>query len=84
MPREWNDRWHGIPWQRPVARMREYVATVRALWTAGSDQPVTVTGDHFRVEGYTRLGGQWTPSATSPARRAIAGPVAPRWRGGVA
>lgn len=82
MPREWNERWHGIPWQRPVARMREYVATVRALWTAGSDQPVTVTGDHFRVEGYTRLGGPLAAAvpihlgATGPAMARLAGEVA--------
>lgn len=82
MPREWNERWHGITWQRPVGRMREYVAAVRALWGAAPDQPVTVTGDHFRIEGYTRLGGPLGAAvpihlgATGPAMAGLAGEVA--------
>jgi probable F420-dependent oxidoreductase len=38
----------GMPWSRPAARMREYVAALRAIWTAWD------TGErlHFRGEFY--------------------------------
>lgn len=82
MPRDWNERWHGIRWDRPVARMREYVHTVRTLWGAGIDYPVTVSGEYFQVEGYARLTGPLTVpipihlGATGAAMARLAGEVA--------
>jgi len=40
-------RWHGVPYgDRPLARMREYVALVRELLTG---EPVTFAGDFYEV-----------------------------------
>ncbi len=40
-------RWHGVPYgDRPLARMREYVALVRELLTG---EPVTFAGDFYQV-----------------------------------
>jgi alkanesulfonate monooxygenase SsuD/methylene tetrahydromethanopterin reductase-like flavin-dependent oxidoreductase (luciferase family) len=54
---EWNERWHAIRWERPVERMRDYVTTVRALWDAEADRPVSTQGPFFAIEQYIRLGG---------------------------
>lgn len=37
----WNDRYHGIPLEPPLARLREYVAFLR----------LALSGEHFRFEG---------------------------------
>ena len=37
--KDWNEAWFGIPYERPLVRMREYVEALRLLWTAGPDGP---------------------------------------------
>ena len=35
-PPSWNENWHGLKYERPVQRMREYVECIRAMWTVSS------------------------------------------------
>ena len=46
------ENWHGVPYQRPVARTREYVEIIRR---ALAGEPVNHQGDFFRL-GRFRLG----------------------------
>lgn len=46
------ERWNGLPYDAPLARMREYTGVVRAL-LAG--EKVTHSGEHYRVDGYRVL-----------------------------
>lgn len=55
--RAWNEDWHGIAWERPVRRMREYVEALRVLWEAAPTAPVSYRGDLFHIEHYVRLRG---------------------------
>ena len=36
-PPAWNENWHGLPYRRPVRRMREYVESIRLMWTASPE-----------------------------------------------
>lgn len=73
-------RWHGVDYgERPLARVREYVALLRACW---SGEKVDWDGDFYRVRGF-RLGlrlGEKRPKvvvgALNPAMLALAGEVA--------
>jgi probable F420-dependent oxidoreductase len=53
-PREWNENWHGIPYDRPAERMREYVEVIRSMWTAHSGRSVSYDGARFNVVDYRR------------------------------
>lgn len=53
-PKEWNENWHGISYERPVERMREYVEVIRRMWTAHSGRAVSYEGARFTVVGYQR------------------------------
>jgi alkanesulfonate monooxygenase SsuD/methylene tetrahydromethanopterin reductase-like flavin-dependent oxidoreductase (luciferase family) len=55
--KEWNEKWHGVAYERPLQRMREYVEALRLLWTAGPQQPVTYDGECFTVDDYLRFNG---------------------------
>lgn len=63
MPKEWNEEWHGIPYGKPVRRMREYVTALRAMRSAALDNPVTFQGEVFTVKDYVRFNG---PLAAPP------------------
>jgi 5,10-methylenetetrahydromethanopterin reductase len=52
MPPAWNRDFHGIDPARPLARLREYVAVVRAAAAAWAGSPVQVSGEFFRVSGF--------------------------------
>jgi probable F420-dependent oxidoreductase len=73
-------RWHGVPYgDRPVARVREYVALLRACL---SNEKVDFAGDFYQVKGF-RLGvrsGDRVPkiviAALNPAMLCLAGEVA--------
>ena len=54
-PPAWNENWHGLKYERPVQRMREYVECVRAMWTASPANPVDYEGEIIKVSGYTRF-----------------------------
>jgi alkanesulfonate monooxygenase SsuD/methylene tetrahydromethanopterin reductase-like flavin-dependent oxidoreductase (luciferase family) len=53
-PREWNENWHGISYDRPAERMREYVDVIRRMWTAHSGTSVSFEGAWFRLVDYRR------------------------------
>lgn len=53
-PREWNENWHGISYERPAERMREYVEIVRRMWTAHSGRPISYEGTRFTIVDYQR------------------------------
>lgn len=55
--KDWNENWFGIPYERPLVRMREYVEALRLLWTAGPDRPVSFTGKVFTIKDYLRFNG---------------------------
>ena len=81
-PREWNEGWHGISYERPLKRMREYVESMRVMWQAGVMDPVTYDGEVFSITDYIRLRGpveQPVPislGATLPGMAALAGEIA--------
>ena len=54
-PYEWNRDWHGLADYKPVARMREYVACIRKMWTASPTQAIDHDGTFVRVRGYRRF-----------------------------
>jgi probable F420-dependent oxidoreductase len=74
------ERWHGVPYgDRPLDRVREYVALVRACL---SGERVDFSGDFYQVKGF-RLGvrlGERRPrivvGALNPRMLALAGEVA--------
>jgi probable F420-dependent oxidoreductase len=74
------ERWHGVPWGgRPLARVREYVALVKACL---SGEKVDFAGDFWSVKGF-RLGvrlGDRRPEvvlgALNPGMLSLAGEVA--------
>lgn len=56
-PRHWNEAWHGISYDRPLRRMREYVEAMRVLWQAGPVDPVSYAGELVSIDNYVRLRG---------------------------
>jgi probable F420-dependent oxidoreductase len=54
-PPAWNLNWHGLAVQRPVARMRDYVACIRAMWRSNPTTPVSYEGEELSVCGYRRF-----------------------------
>jgi probable F420-dependent oxidoreductase len=53
-PASYNEGWHGIPYRRPAARMREYVEIVRRMLAAHRGESVEFDGEFFHVHGYHR------------------------------
>jgi probable F420-dependent oxidoreductase len=54
-PPEWNRRFHGIAYERPVRRIREYVEVMRGAWKAAYDgSTFDYQGDVYRIEAYQR------------------------------
>ena len=39
--------WHGVPFGKPLARTREYVEIVRAVWRR--EKPVEFTGEYYQI-----------------------------------
>lgn len=52
MPPAWNRDFHGIDPRRPLARLREYLAVVRAAGAAWAGQVADYEGEFFTVRGY--------------------------------
>lgn len=55
MPKHWSEDHHGVDYAHPVARMRDYIAAIRACWSAKPGQPVDHTGDFYRLRGYSPM-----------------------------
>ena len=54
-PPAWNRDWHGLSDYKPVARMREYVACIRKMWTASPTHAIDHDGTFVTVRGYRRF-----------------------------
>ena len=82
MPREWSEQWHDIPADKPLARMRDYVAAVRAAGRARPGLPVSHQGPYYRFDGYEVRTHPHSPpapislAATRPRMSRLAGEVA--------
>lgn len=51
-PRDWNKNWHGFDVPRPVARIREYMECIRAVWTASPTMPANYAGEYYNIKDY--------------------------------
>jgi 5,10-methylenetetrahydromethanopterin reductase len=47
------ERWFGVPYERPLRRMREFLEVVRGVLRAPADGPFSYEGEIFRVHKYT-------------------------------
>ncbi len=54
-PKDWNEKWHGLEYRKPVARMREYVECIRTMWQGSPTQAVQYAGEFYQVSDYQRL-----------------------------
>ena len=82
MPREWSEGWHGVSYDRLIARTRDYVAAVRAAYETTPGQPTDYDGPFYPFRGYERFAAAPLGSvpiylaATRPAMTELAGEVA--------
>jgi probable F420-dependent oxidoreductase len=54
-PPDWNRRFHGMSYERPARRIREYVDVMRGAWKAAHDgSTFDYEGEMYRVDGYQR------------------------------
>jgi probable F420-dependent oxidoreductase len=54
-PPDWNRRFHGMGYDRPARRIREYVDVMRGAWKAAYDgSSFDYEGEIYRVEDYRR------------------------------
>ena len=54
-PPDWNRRFHGISYERPARRIREYVDVMRGAWKAAYDgSAFDYHGELYRIEDYRR------------------------------
>ena len=80
------ERRFSMPWSPPVARMREYVAALRAIWASWQDgTPLRFQGEHYR---HTLMTPMFAPDAHEwgppPVYLAAVGPGMTRLVGEVA
>jgi probable F420-dependent oxidoreductase len=80
------ERRFSMPWSAPVDRMREYVAALRAIWTAWQDGTrLRFEGEHYR---HTLMTPMFSPAAhewgAPPVHLAAVGPAMTRLAGEVA
>lgn len=81
MPAAWNRDYYGIDPDRPVSRLREYVACLRGALSATLDRPFSFAGEFFQVREFAR---SWPAprdvpihlAATRPGMARLAGEVA--------
>ena len=54
-PPDWNRRFHGMSYERPARRIREYVDVMRGAWKAAYDgSAFDYDGELYRIEDYRR------------------------------
>ena len=80
------ERRYSMPWSSPAARMREYVAALRAIWAAWQDgTPLRFQGEFYR---HTLMTPMFSPPAhqwgAPPVHLAAVGPLMTRLAGEVA
>jgi alkanesulfonate monooxygenase SsuD/methylene tetrahydromethanopterin reductase-like flavin-dependent oxidoreductase (luciferase family) len=55
MPKDWSEGWHDISYAKPVERMRDYVAAIRAAMVAAPGAPITHDGPYYSIPSYARI-----------------------------
>ena len=78
-----NERRFGVPWSAPVPRLREYIESLRAIWTSWqTGEPLDYRGDHYQ---FTLMTPEFRPepndqpmvpitiAAVGPAMQKLAG-----------
>jgi probable F420-dependent oxidoreductase len=80
------ERRFSMPWSAPVARMREYVGALRAIWATWQDGvPLRFTGEHYRHTLMTPVfSPPPLPAGPPPVYLAAVGPAMTRLAGEVA
>lgn len=62
-PPDWNRRFHGMGYERPVQRIREYVDVMRGAWRAAYETATfDYEGELYRIDGYARTLPQARPA----------------------
>jgi alkanesulfonate monooxygenase SsuD/methylene tetrahydromethanopterin reductase-like flavin-dependent oxidoreductase (luciferase family) len=51
-PKIWNQNWHNLNVQKPVAQIREYIECIRSLLRATPSNPVSFAGTYYKVTDY--------------------------------
>jgi len=51
-PKIWNQNWHNLDVQKPVAQIREYIECIQSLLRATPSNPVSFTGTYYNVTDY--------------------------------
>ena len=51
-PKIWNQNWHNLNVQKPVAQIREYIECIRSLLRATPSNPVSFAGTYYNVADY--------------------------------
>ena len=51
-PKIWNQNWHNMDIQKPVAQIREYIQCIRSLLTATPSSPASFAGTYYKVTDY--------------------------------
>ena len=68
-----NERRFGVPWSAPVPRLREYIESLRAIWTSWqTGEPLDYRGDHYQFTLMTpefRPEPNDQPMCRSPSQR---------------
>ncbi len=54
-PPAWNADWHGLADYKPVSRMRDYVQSIRKMWSASPTHAIDHEGAFVAVRGYRRF-----------------------------
>ena len=75
-PPAWNENWHGLPYHRPVRRMREYVEAIRLMWTANPETPIEYEGEIIHRARLSPRAGAALCAAADLSRRRAAGDAA--------
>ncbi|MCG8343717.1 MAG: LLM class flavin-dependent oxidoreductase [Chlorobiales bacterium] len=72
-PKMWNENWHGLPYRKPVTRMREYVEAIRLMWSASPTNPIEYKGEMITITDYRRI--MAPPCAPPPIHLAAVQPA---------
>jgi 5,10-methylenetetrahydromethanopterin reductase len=82
MPQVWSEQWHDVDYTRPVERMREFVAAVRAAAGSSMGRPASFAGERYTFTDFARPSeGPGPPvpiylGATRPGMTRLAGEAA--------
>lgn len=74
MPDTWNRDWHDIHYERPVERMRDFIAAMRAAWAARPGAPSSHDGPFYRFPSYAPFGEPEACATTIPVYLGVTRP----------